>query len=237
MKNVSTTTLFLVFLLLMGACGDDEEKNSNNNSDIAVTGSCIEVGGNHARIEGYFNSNNVTASTSSLKVGIEYSSDQSLKNSKFVQSNIIEGNRFEVNIQGLKVSSQYFYRTCVIANSLHYVGKISSFTTDQTSEKEFPDYEGNTTAYFAYQNPVRTLVLGNDIYDNSLDNAHRCRIWATMGGAYSGRDAVVDYVVDESLCDHLWFVDEGGNPSYTVTPMPTAYYLMKTIVISTSIRL
>jgi len=92
------------------------------------------------------------------------------------------------------------------------------------SEHEFPDYEGGTTAYFAYQDPVRTLVLGNDIYDNSLDNAHKCQIWATMGGAYGGRDASVDIVVDESLCDNLWFVDEGGNAASPVLPMPKSYY-------------
>ena len=92
------------------------------------------------------------------------------------------------------------------------------------ADKEFPDYEGGTTAYFAYQTPVRTLILGNDIYDNSLDNAHKCRIWSTMGGAYGGRDAVVDVVVDESLCNNLWFVDEGGNASYRVTPMPSTHY-------------
>ena len=92
------------------------------------------------------------------------------------------------------------------------------------SEQEFPDYEGGTTAYFAYQFPVRTLVLGNDIYDNTLDNEHKCRIWATMGGAYSGRNAIVDIKVDPTLCDNLWFVDAGGNPSTNVTPMPTDYY-------------
>ena len=92
------------------------------------------------------------------------------------------------------------------------------------ADKDFPDYEGGTTAYFAYQYPVRTLILGNDIYDNTLDNAHKCRIWSTMGGAYGGRDAVADIVVDETLCKNLWFVDEGGNPSYAVTPMPQNYY-------------
>lgn len=101
---------------------------------------------------------------------------------------------------------------------------VLAFASCYNSEKEFPDYEGGTTAYFAYQYPVRTLVLGNDIYDNTLDNEHKCRIWSTMGGAYGGRDAVVDIVVDESLCDNLWFVDEGGNPSYNVKPMPTSYY-------------
>ena len=92
------------------------------------------------------------------------------------------------------------------------------------ADKEFPDYEGGTTAYFAYQYPVRTLILGNDIYDNTLDNAHKCRIWSTMGGAYNGRDAVVDIAVDETLCNDLYFTDEGGNPAAPVLPMPTAYY-------------
>ena len=99
-----------------------------------------------------------------------------------------------------------------------------SFASCYNSENEFPDFDGGTTAYFAYQYPVRTLILGNDIYDNSLDNEHKCRIWATMGGAYHGRDAVASIVVDESLCDNLYFVDAGGNPSTLVTPMPSDYY-------------
>ena len=105
------------------------------------------------------------------------------------------------------------------------LGAISlTYTACYNADKEFPDYEGGTTAYFAYQNPVRTLILGNDIYDNTLDNEHKCRIWATMGGAYSGRDAVATIVVDESLCDNLYFTDEGGNPDEPVHPMPTSHY-------------
>lgn len=99
------------------------------------------------------------------------------------------------------------------------------------TENEFPDFEGGTTAYFAYQFPVRTLVLGNDIYDNALDNEHKCRIWSTMGGAYGGRNASVDFVVDESLCDNLYFVDEGGNPAAPVLPMPSAYYQLSSSAI------
>ena len=105
------------------------------------------------------------------------------------------------------------------------LGAISlTYASCYNADKEFPDYEGGTTAYFAYQNPVRTLILGNDIYDNTLDNAHKCQIWSTMGGAYHGRDAVVDIVVDETLCDNLYFTDEGGNPDEPVLPMPTSYY-------------
>lgn len=96
----------------------------------------------------------------------------------------------------------------------------------ENSERVFPDNEDGTIAYFAYQFPVRTIVLGNDIYDNSLDNAHKCKIWATMGGAYNGRDAIVDFVVDPTLCENLYFVDEGGNPDRLVQPMPAEYYTL-----------
>lgn len=91
-------------------------------------------------------------------------------------------------------------------------------------DREFPDFEDGTTAYFAYQFPVRTLILGNDIYDNTLDNDHKCRIWSTMGGAYGGRDAIVQIAVDESLCDNLHFTDAGGNAANRVLPMPSSYY-------------
>jgi hypothetical protein len=107
------------------------------------------------------------------------------------------------------------------------LGALSlSFASCYNADKDFPDFDGGTKAYFAYQNPIRTLVLGSDVYDNSLDNAHKCRIWATMGGAYGGRDAVVNYVVDESLCDNLWFLDDGGYPSRPVAPMPKSYYTL-----------
>ena len=99
-----------------------------------------------------------------------------------------------------------------------------TFASCYNADHEFPDYEEGTTAYFAYQYPVRTLVLGNDIYDNTLDNEHKCRIWSTMGGAYGGRDASVDIVVDESLCDNLYFTDEGGNAAAPVLPLPKNYY-------------
>ena len=114
---------------------------------------------------------------------------------------------------------KYIYGVALGALSL-------SLASCYNADKDFPDYEGGTTAYFAYQFPVRSLVLGNDIYDNSLDNAHKCRIWATMGGAYGGRDAVANIEIDESLCENLYFVDEGGNAAGKVTPMPSNYYTL-----------
>ena len=113
--------------------------------------------------------------------------------------------------------NKYFFGVALGAFALTVVSCYNA-------EHEFPDYEDGTTAYFAYQDPVRTLILGNDIYDNDLDNAHKCQIWATMGGAYHGRKAVVDFVVDNSLCDNLFFTDEAGNAAGAVLPMPSEYY-------------
>ena len=112
---------------------------------------------------------------------------------------------------------KYIYGVALGAFSL-------SFASCYNADKEFPDYEGGTTAYFAYQYPVRTVILGNDIYDNTLDNEHKIHIWSTMGGAYGGRDAYVDIVVDETLCDNLFFTDDGGNAAEPVRPMPKDYY-------------
>ena len=120
--------------------------------------------------------------------------------------------------------TKYLYGMALGALSLTYASCYNS-------DKEFPDNENGTVAYFAYQFPVRTLVLGNDIYDNSLDNQHKCRIWSTMGGAYNGRDAFVEIAVDETLCDNLYFVDEGGNPASPVLPMPSNYYTLMSNVI------
>ena len=121
--------------------------------------------------------------------------------------------------------TKYIYVVALGALSL-------SLASCYNADKEFPDYEEGTTAYFAYQFPVRTLILGNDIYDNTLDNEHKCRIWSTMGGAYGGRKATVDFIVDESLCDNLWFVDAGGNASTPVLPMPKSYYTLSSSAIS-----
>ena len=65
---------------------------------------------------------------------------------------------------------------------------------------EFPDYT-HTAAYFAYQSPIRTITLGEDMStDNTLDNEHKCRIIATMGGVYENKNNVeIGIEVDNSL--------------------------------------
>ncbi|WP_340110721.1 DUF5627 domain-containing protein [Maribellus mangrovi] len=84
----------------------------------------------------------------------------------------------------------------------------------------FPDFD-YTTVYFANQYPLRTLELGDDPQvDNSLDNEHKVKIMATMGGVYTNNEArIIDISVDESLCNGVSFV--GGSE---LLPMPASYY-------------
>lgn len=100
---------------------------------------------------------------------------------------------------------------------------MASFTACENGDQAFDDYEGGTTAYFAYQSPVRTIVLGDDEYDTTLDKAHKLKILATFGGSYNGRNATVNVAVDNSLCDNLTFAD-----GTSVKAMPKEYYQLST---------
>lgn len=85
---------------------------------------------------------------------------------------------------------------------------------------DHPDYN-YTSGYFPYQFPVRTLVLGDYIYDNSNDNAHKFIISAAIGGVYSNdKNRVFDIEVDNSLCDNASFAGN-GNP---ILALPSNYY-------------
>lgn len=96
------------------------------------------------------------------------------------------------------------------------------FTACQNNDWDFPDFE-YSAVYFAYQSPVRTLVLGEDIFDTSLDNEHKCQIIATMGGVYSNPNNVeIGIRVDNSLVDGLVFEDDLSE----IIAMPSAYYTL-----------
>lgn len=92
----------------------------------------------------------------------------------------------------------------------------------ENQDTDFPDFDYQT-GYFAYQTPIRTLVLGNDERtNNSLDNAHKVRIYAVAGGTRNGIKATLGFVVDENLCNNLEFSD--GTP---VLPMPSDWYTIQ----------
>lgn len=87
-------------------------------------------------------------------------------------------------------------------------------------DTDFPDFE-YTTGYFPYQFPERVLVLGDYIYDNSNDNAHKFVISVAMGGVYRNKqDRRFSFVVDESLCDGIRFSSKGTD----IKALPKSYY-------------
>lgn len=100
----------------------------------------------------------------------------------------------------------------------------------ENADIEFPDYEGGVTAYFPYQTPIRTLLLGTDEYEEALelDHQHKIKIMATMGGAYKGRDIVLNVGVDESLVKNLTFKTTGEAVAF----MPSNYYKLNGNTIS-----
>ncbi len=100
-------------------------------------------------------------------------------------------------------------------------------TSCENQEVEFPDFE-YTTVYFPYQYPVRTVVLGEDIFDNTMDNEYKVKIFATMGGVYENNKNIdIDLAVEESLTSNLYF-DDGS----AVQPMPADYYSLAEQAIS-----
>lgn len=92
----------------------------------------------------------------------------------------------------------------------------------ENQDVSFPDFDYQTV-YFANQYPVRTLELGEDLSVNtSIDNEHKVLIKATTGGVYENNTNInINFKVDESLCDNLYF-DAGPK----VVPMPSSYYTL-----------
>ncbi|WP_321424265.1 DUF5627 domain-containing protein [uncultured Bacteroides sp.] len=94
-------------------------------------------------------------------------------------------------------------------------------TSCENADWDFPDY-GTTSVYFAKQTPIRTITLGTDTYDTTLDNEHKCQIMATIGGVYKNEtNRIINFVVDESLCDGLTYKDGSD-----IIPMPSSYYTL-----------
>ena len=90
----------------------------------------------------------------------------------------------------------------------------------KNADKTFPDSDAGINVYFAYQYPIRTIILGDlATFDNTLDNQHRFQIYSTMGGSYKGRNIDVDVKVDESLVEGLTLDD--GSP---IAALPSNLY-------------
>ena len=92
----------------------------------------------------------------------------------------------------------------------------------ENGDAEFPDFDYQAV-YFPYQYPVRTITLGEDIFDTTLDNEGKCVIFATMGGVYeNGQNIIIDFQVDNSLVAGLKFI----NTEIPVTALPSTHYTL-----------
>lgn len=92
----------------------------------------------------------------------------------------------------------------------------------KNKEIDLPDYD-HQAVYFAYQYPVRTVVLGEDLFiDNTLDNEHKVEIKATLGGTRENeKDIAINFIVDNSLLNNLNF-STGGK----IKPLPANYFTL-----------
>lgn len=99
---------------------------------------------------------------------------------------------------------------------------FSGLAACQNFDIDHPDFE-YTSGYFPYQFPVRTLVLGDYIYDNANDNAHKFIISVAMGGVYdNSTNREFDIEVDESLCGNVLFGADGD----AIHMMPSNYFTL-----------
>ena len=97
---------------------------------------------------------------------------------------------------------------------------IAGLTSCKNFDIDHPDYE-YTSGYFPYQFPVRTLVLGDYIYDNENDNNHKFLISAGIGGVYANeKDRTFNIQVDNSLCNGILFAAGGDQ----IKALPENYY-------------
>jgi hypothetical protein len=97
-----------------------------------------------------------------------------------------------------------------------------SMTSCTNQDAEFDNFE-KQSVYFAYQFPVRTITLGEDIFDTTLDNQHKCKIMGTIGGVYNNdKDVTIDIAVANSLPAGFLF-NAGENE---IVAMPSNYYTL-----------
>jgi hypothetical protein len=88
---------------------------------------------------------------------------------------------------------------------------------------DFPDYDLHAI-YFPIQLPLRTISLGEDRTDNSLDRKYQFDIGVSIGGMYeNNKEWMVDYVVDPALTDSVYSIT---TPAYKIEPLPPAYYTL-----------
>lgn len=100
---------------------------------------------------------------------------------------------------------------------------ITCLVSCENEERDFPDFD-YVSGFFPYQFPVRTIILGDYIYDNENDNNHLFVISVAMGGVYDNKkDRKFDIEIDESLCEKVLFKSSKD----TIRIMPQDYFRLE----------
>lgn len=102
-----------------------------------------------------------------------------------------------------------------------FLSFILLFASCENMNIDYKDYDFQAV-YFPFQYPVRSLSLGNDKMDNSIDKLHKFNIGISIGGFYlkNNKNWTVDYIVDNSLVpDYL--INKNGD---TLKVLPQSYY-------------
>jgi hypothetical protein len=102
-----------------------------------------------------------------------------------------------------------------------YIILIIGLAGCKNQDIEFPDYTLHAV-YFPLQLPLRTLSLGEDRIDNSLDKQLKFDIGISIGGMYNNsKNWTVDYVVDNKLTDSVYNLS-----NQRIIPVPSSYYTL-----------
>lgn len=91
---------------------------------------------------------------------------------------------------------------------------------------EFDDFD-RQTIYFPIQYPIRTISLGNDLVDNSLDREHKFHIGVSIGGFYNknNRNWKVNFEVAPSLVPDNHLTRDAG----ILKILPPDYYTLNPV--------
>jgi hypothetical protein len=82
---------------------------------------------------------------------------------------------------------------------------IVLYSACENGDQEFDDFD-YTTVYFPFQYPVRTLVLGDYVYDNTNDKAGKFIISTRIGGVRENKKNVnVKYRVADDIVENIEF--------------------------------
>ena len=100
-----------------------------------------------------------------------------------------------------------------------------ALTACQSGVPDFEDFE-YTTAYFAFQYPVRTIVLGeSEYYDLTNDHNHRFEIQAAMAGVRENKeDIVVNFEIEPCLLENLSGESTVSKEQFALKMLPSSHY-------------